>query len=216
MDSFNSLLFLIVGIFLGLLANLASVWVLSRIGRRRLSITTLILGAVLWGGMGICGFWDGVVTIWYTAISCMAIVVVVGVGAWPASYAIRSEASALRLRSKAQGIAGLFDHLSSIILNLVLPYIYNPDAGNLKARTGFVFTGLCLIGAAITFFDVPEMKGRSVLEIDAMFKLGLKTREFRNWRGSAEVVEAAIRDVEGEEGLAVLRAKESAGRTMPS
>ncbi|ETN37265.1 uncharacterized protein HMPREF1541_08256 [Cyphellophora europaea CBS 101466] len=206
MSAFNSLLFLIVGIILGLLANVASVWVLSRVGRRQLTITTLLIGAVLWGGMGICGFWDGVVTVWYTAISCMAIIVVVGVGAWPASYAIRSEASALRLRSKSQGIAGLFDYLSSIALNLVLPYIYNPDAGNLKARTGFIFTGLCLIGAVVTFLDVPEMKGRNVLELDAMFKLGLKTREFRSWNGSAEEVEAAVREDETEEGLSALRA----------
>lgn len=215
MDAFNSLLFLIVGIVLGLLANIASVWVLSRIGRRKLTIATLLGGAVLWGGMGICGIWDGIVTVWYTAISCMAIIIVVGVGAWPASYAIRSEASALRLRSKSQGIAGLFDHLSAIILNLVLPYIFNPDAGNLKAKTGFIFTGLCLIGAVITYFDVPEMKGRSVLEIDAMFKLGLKTREFRNWSGTEEEVEAAVREVEGEEGLEVLQARRVEGKAAP-
>lgn len=198
MSAFNSLLFLIVGIILGLLANCASVWVLSRIGRRKLTIVTLIAGAVLWGGMGICGIWDGIVTVWYTAISCMAIIVVVGVGAWPASYAIRSEASALRLRSKSQGIAGLFDHLSSIVLNLILPYIFNPDAGDLKAKTGFVFMGLCVIGAWVTWRDVPEMKGRSVLEIDAMFRLGLKTREFRRWVGSHEEVERVV--MEGEQG----------------
>ena len=208
MDAFNSLLFLIVGIILGLIANAVSVWVLSRVGRRRLSIQTLLVGAVLWEGMAICGFWDGVITIWYTAISCMIIVIVVGVGAWPASYAIRSEASALRLRSKAQGLAGLFDHLSTILLNLVLPYIYNPDSGNLKARTGFVFTALCLIAAVITYYDVPEMKGRSVLELDAMFHLGLKTKEFGSWRASAEQVEAAVREVEGEEAMEVMRARQ--------
>lgn len=207
MDAFNSLLFLIVGIILGLLANIASVWVLSRIGRRRLTITTLIIGGIIWAGMGICGIWDGIITVWYTAISCMVVVIVVGVGAWPGSYAIRSEASALRLRSKSQGIAGLFDHLSTIVLNLVLPYIYNPDAGNLKAKTGFVFTGLCLLGALVTYRDVPEMKGRSVLELDAMFALGLKTREFKGWRGSGEEVEAVVREVEGVKGLGVLRAR---------
>lgn len=215
MDSFNSLLFLIVGIVLGLIANVVSVWVLSRVGRRRLTIYTLLIGALLWGGMGICGIWDGIITVWYTAVSCMIIVIVVGVGAWPASYAIRSEASALRLRSKTQGIAGLFDHLSTIVLNLILPYIYNPDSGNLKAKTGFLFAAFCLIGAAVTFYDVPEMKGRSVLELDAMFHLGLKTREFRSWRGSSEEIEVAVREVEGDEAMAVLRERSAKGLNPP-
>ncbi|KPI45071.1 Maltose permease MAL61 [Cyphellophora attinorum] len=213
MSSFNSLLFLIVGIILGLIANAVSVWILSRVGRRRLTIYTLIIGGMLWGGMGICGFWDGVITVWYTAISCMIIVIIVGVGAWPASFAIRSEASSLRLRSKTQGLAGLFDHLSTIVLNLILPYIYNPDQGNLKAKTGFVFAGLCLVGAAVTFYDVPEMKGRTVLEIDAMFRLGLKTREFRNWRGTTEEIEAAVREVEGDDAMELLRAREGSKAT---
>jgi MFS transporter, SP family, general alpha glucoside:H+ symporter len=179
----TSLLFLIVGILLGLLANCASVFVLSRVGRRTLSITTLLTASALWMGMGIAGCWSGIVTVWYTAISCMAIIVVLGLGVWPASYAIRSETSALRLRSKSLGIAGLCDSVSSIVLNLVLPYVFNPDAGDLRAKTGFVFMALCALLAVGVWWGVPELKGRSVAEADEMFGLGLGARKFKGWRG---------------------------------
>jgi MFS family permease len=64
MSASNSLIFLILGIVLGMLANAVSVWVLSRVGRRRISVVTLSICAALWTAMGICGIWDGVITIW--------------------------------------------------------------------------------------------------------------------------------------------------------
>lgn len=64
MSARNSLVFLILGIVLGLLSNGVGVWVMSRVGRRPLLIITLSIAAVLWTGMGIAGFWSGVVTIW--------------------------------------------------------------------------------------------------------------------------------------------------------
>lgn len=43
----------------------------------------------------------------FTAVGAMIVVFAAGVGVWPASYAVASEASALRLRSKTQGIGWL-------------------------------------------------------------------------------------------------------------
>ena len=64
MSAANSLIFLILGIVLGMLANAVSVWVLSKVGRRRISVITLGICALLWTAMGICGIWDGYITIW--------------------------------------------------------------------------------------------------------------------------------------------------------
>jgi MFS transporter, SP family, general alpha glucoside:H+ symporter len=93
-----------------------------------------------------------------------------------------SEASALRLRSKSQAIGGVSQQAASVLFKFTLPFIFNPDAGNLRAKTGFVYTGLCLIGGFGTFFWVPEMKGRNALEIDDMFELKLPARQFKHWR----------------------------------
>lgn len=190
-----SLVFLILGIGLGLLSNGIGVWMASRIGRRPLTLSSLGVTTVLWLSMGIAGCWNSVVTIWYvplpafsqnqdtnnyryTAVTLMMIIIICSLGAWPASYAIAGETSSLRLRAKTQGLGILFHNLANIIFNLVLPYIYNPDSGNLRAMTGFVYAGFCVIAVAGTWFWVPEMKGRSVGEIDAMFELRIRTRDF--------------------------------------
>lgn len=67
MGSTNSLIFLILGIGLGLIANVVSLWVLNKFGRRFLILLTLEVAMVLWLAMGIAGCFTGVVTIWYVS-----------------------------------------------------------------------------------------------------------------------------------------------------
>lgn len=59
--------------------------------------------------------------------------------------------------------------------------LYNADAANLGATTGFVFVGLAGISAAVAYFYLPEMKGRGAAEIDEMFELELPARQFSRW-----------------------------------
>lgn len=106
---------------------------------------------------------------------------IAGLTVWPASYAIGSEVSALNMRAKAQGLGWLFSNAVSAAFGLALPYIYNPDAGNLRGKIGFIFAALCAIGSLITYLSVPEMKGRTPSEIDRMFELGLAARDFSMW-----------------------------------
>lgn len=64
MNSSNSLMILMLGIALGLLGNVASLWTLNAFGRRILTLSSLAIAAVLWLGMGIAGIFQGTVTIW--------------------------------------------------------------------------------------------------------------------------------------------------------
>lgn len=64
MGSTNSLIFLILGIGLGLIGNVVSLWVLNRFGRRFLSLATLGTAMGLWLAMGIAGCFTGPITIW--------------------------------------------------------------------------------------------------------------------------------------------------------
>ncbi|KAJ5085497.1 hypothetical protein N7532_010268 [Penicillium argentinense] len=188
MVSSLSIIVLILGIFLGLLANGVGIWFMSLIGRRRLMLITLGLSTIIWLSMGISGCWSGNIVIWYTAACMMAVVVVCGMGAWPASYSVAGEASSLRLRAKTQGI-GVFGYmLSNVVFNLVLPYIYNTDAGDLKGKTGFVYAGLCLLTFVITWLIVPEMKDRTALEIDAMFEARLPCQQFKSWTSEDNII----------------------------
>jgi MFS family permease len=182
MDSSKSVLFLIAGIVVGLFANFAATWTVSHIGRRKLTVTSFIVAAGFWGFMGFLGIKQFSWTQWAVGGICTCVVVTCGLGCWPASYAIMGETSALRMRAKSQALGSLANNVTGIIANATLPFLYNNDAANIGAKTGFVFTGLCAIGAVLTYFFVPELKGRSALEIDHLFEKGVSAIGSTNWR----------------------------------
>lgn len=111
----------------------------------------------------------------------ISVIVVAGLSVWPASYTVSSEASALHLRGKAQGLGWLFASAAAAFFGFVLPWVYNPDNGDAKEKTAFVYGGLCAIGCVLAYFQIPEMKDRTPAEIDAMFDLKLPAREFSTW-----------------------------------
>lgn len=113
----------------------------------------------------------------------MILVTVIGsLTVWPASYVVGSETSALHLRGKAQGLGWMVSGAVAAIFGFCLPYMYNPDQGNLRAKVGFVYWALCFLFSIGSYFWVPEMKGRTPAEIDRMFELNLRSKDFANWR----------------------------------
>lgn len=202
MPSSLSVLVLILGIVFGLLANVASMWVVARIGHRLLTLVGLGINAVLWTALGIAGIWSGRVVVWYgrlftypfprrlisplryCVVSLILVIMSAGLSVWPASYAIGSETSALHLRAKVQGIGWFISSAVSAIFGFILPYIYNPDKGNLRAKVAFIYGAICLLCVVVTYYYVPEMKGRTPAEIDRMFDLKLSALEFKDWDGS--------------------------------
>lgn len=112
---------------------------------------------------------------------------VCGMGIWPASHVVAAETSSLQLRAKSQGIGWFVSGVATGVFSIILPYIYNADEGNLRAKSGFVMAGFAAVGVVGTWFAVPEMKGRSPLEIDRMFVLGLSTRAFKGWQSDVMI-----------------------------
>ena len=117
----------------------------------------------------------------YTAICMMVILVIVSVAAWPASFVVGAETSSLCLRARTQGLGGSVANLTAGALSIVLPYLYNPDQGNIGAKIGFVFAAFCGIGAFLAWKSIPELKDRAPTEIDEMFELRLQTKAFKHW-----------------------------------
>lgn len=109
------------------------------------------------------------------------ITVIAGLSCWPASYVISSEVSALHLRGKVQGLGWFISGAVNAVMGFVLPYMYNPDEGNLKAKTGFVFAGFCAVAWVASYYWIPELKGRTASETDRMFELNLPAKAFKTW-----------------------------------
>lgn len=115
----------------------------------------------------------------------MLTIVVAGVGVWPASFAIAAETSSLQLRARTQGLGWCVSALTTATSGVALPYVFNPDEGNLRGKAGFTYMVSCLAGAAAAWWLIPEMKGRSVGEIDRMFELKLGARQFKGWKNES-------------------------------
>ncbi|KAM0405815.1 hypothetical protein HYE67_010146 [Fusarium culmorum] len=179
MASTPSLVFMAAGVVAGMFGNAIGFWLLSRTGRRNMIIPSMAIAAVLWGAMGITGFWSSETLTWVAGGLMMSVIIICGLGAWPAGFAIVGETSSLQLRSLTQGLASIAEKGFSITLAIVLPMLFSRDKAALGAKTAFVFCGTSVIGAVLAWLFVPEMKGRSAIEIDQMFEMRLPAREFK-------------------------------------
>lgn len=94
------------------------------------------------------------------------------------AWTITPELSSSRLRQHTQSIGFLVQAVSSWLFHMIVPYIYNTDAGNLGAKTGFVFAGLSAVLLVGSWFMVPETAGKSVEEINAAYQQGVSPRKF--------------------------------------
>ncbi|KAF4992490.1 hypothetical protein FGRMN_7122 [Fusarium graminum] len=182
MASMPAMVFMTAGIVAGMIGNGIGFWLLSRTGRRNMIIYSLGIATALWLTMGITGFWTSEILTWAAGGIMMAVIVICGLGAWPAGYAVLGETSSLQLRSHTQAIASIVDKGINIMLAVVMPMLYARDKAALGAKTAFPFAALSLLGVVLSFFFVPEMKGRSAIEIDHMFESRLPARKFQGFR----------------------------------
>ncbi|KAK1625742.1 maltose permease [Colletotrichum phormii] len=85
------------------------------------------------------------------------------------AFATLGEASSSVLRAKTTALVTAAQAICGLAMNFAIPYIVNPDEGNLKGKVGFIFGGLASIGNVGSFFYVPELKGKTFDEIDRLF-----------------------------------------------
>jgi hypothetical protein len=93
------------------------------------------------------------------------------------AFAILGEVSSTSLRAPTIAITTATQAAAGILFNSAIPYMINPDQGNLKGKVGFVFGGLSFIATLWAFFYVPELKGRRFNEIDTMFQTRVPVRK---------------------------------------
>lgn len=161
----------------GTAGNICSWFVVNSFGRRKIfllgmgSLTTLLF---------LIGILDVVPTNaaqWVQAALTVvyAFVYFATIGAM--AFAILGEASSTSLRAPTMALATATQAVMGIIMNLVIPYMVNPDEGNLEGKVGFVFGGLAAIAAMWSWLYVPELKGRTFDEIDELFRAKVPPRK---------------------------------------
>lgn len=137
-----------------------------------------------------------------------------------AAYAWLSggEIPSQRLRSYTFGVAAAVGFAGAWLATFTAPYFINPDALNwgpeygkssyptqypqpymcvmLTHRAGWIWGPSCFVTAVWVYFYLPEIKNRTLEEIDEMFEARLSARKFRKYvctgRYVAEADEKAV------------------------
>ncbi|KAH6897469.1 maltose permease [Thelonectria olida] len=104
------------------------------------------------------------------------------------AFAVGGETPTLRLRQKTYSVNVMANTSASTLVGMVLPYLINPSQANLGGKVAFVFFGTSLPFAVYFYFCLPEMKGRSYLELEEMFQKRVPARQFENYRIETEMI----------------------------
>ncbi|KAH8669748.1 putative general alpha-glucoside permease [Tricladium varicosporioides] len=153
--------------------NLFGAFLVEKFGRRNtalfgtstLCISLFVIGiaacikssSAIWAQVGFMGIWSFI----YQAT--------IGSVAWP----IISENTSSSLRVQSQALATMTNGLSACIWGFALPYAINPDQGNLGGKIAFVFGSVLVFSVAYIWWQIPETKGRTYIEIDELWQRGV-------------------------------------------
>ncbi|KAL1637120.1 hypothetical protein SLS56_000778 [Neofusicoccum ribis] len=98
----------------------------------------------------------------------------------PLSYITMAESPARRVAEKTSMLANSISITCAFVISFTVPYLVNADYAGLGARVGFLYGSTTVCVTVLCWLFVPEMKGRSLEELDALFERGTPTRAFRS------------------------------------
>jgi hypothetical protein len=197
---------------ISILAFIANSFIVVRFGNRRNLLMT---------GLIICGILQliiatvyhkypnakstGKVTVGLTGIYMFSYNGMISTYAWLCGGELPTQ----RLRSHTFGLAASAGFVGAWLTTFTAPYFLNIQSLNWGPRYGFIWFPSCIVAATWVFFFLPEVKNRTLEEIDEMFEARLPARKFRTYvsRGRVDLTEEKRRSVEREKVVSVLRSE---------
>ncbi|CAI6333737.1 unnamed protein product [Periconia digitata] len=194
---------------IGIIAILANTLIIVKFGRRRVLLMT---------GLLLCGILQLIIALVYlknpgtkqtgmiiVALSCIYMFSYNGMIA-PYAWLSGGEIPTQRLRSHTFGLAAAVGFAGAWLTTFTAPYFINPQALGWGPKYGFIWFPSCVIAAAWVWFFLPEVKNRTLEEIDEMFAAKLAPRKFRKYQCVGVFVEPENRkSIEEEKDIEVLR-----------
>ncbi|PCG99811.1 Major facilitator superfamily domain, general substrate transporter [Penicillium occitanis (nom. inval.)] len=102
-------------------------------------------------------------------------------------YVLPTEIASPALREPTLAWAVFWSYITAVITTFAVPQLMNADAADLGVKTAYVFAGCVFVTLIWTYFYMPETMGRTVAEIDEMYRAGVPMRKWRGYR--CEVLE---------------------------
>jgi MFS family permease len=94
-------------------------------------------------------------------------------------FVLASEIATMRLRATTQGFITITNSVWGLIMQFTVPYMINPDAGNLGGKVGFIFLGTGLMASIGGWYLFPETKGLSFEKLDELYAMKVPPRLFK-------------------------------------
>ncbi|KAH9939513.1 maltose permease [Amylocystis lapponica] len=171
---------------LGVAGNLITFYTVNRFGRRVIFNWTMFACTILLLLIGFLAIPTSQNARWAMASFTLVYNFIYQTGIGPLGYVIFAEVSSAKLRSKTVGLGILTNSLCGMVMNIVIPYLVNPDEANLGGKVGFIFGGLAAVGTVWAYLYIPETKNRTVDEIDLLFERGVSARHFADYNLNEE------------------------------
>ncbi|KAM0454350.1 hypothetical protein ACHAPV_008429 [Trichoderma viride] len=96
----------------------------------------------------------------------------------PVSYVVVSEAASTRVKEKTNLLASVISIITTFVTSFTIPYLLNAPYAALGAKVGFIYGSINVVMVVVAYFFIPEMKGRSLEEVDELFATGVPLRSF--------------------------------------
>lgn len=116
----------------------------------------------------------------------------------PVTYCLVAEMPSTRLRQKSVALARNAYNIGSIVCNVLVTRQLNPGAWAWGAKAGFFWAGSCLLCFTWAYFRLPEPRGRTYAELDALFEQRVSARKFASADVQELVVESEKKQESGE------------------
>lgn len=168
----------------GLLGLILSWFVITKLGRRRLILASCLICAIamlivaaLYTGNNLSPSKAG------TGLVVAVSLYLFGFNFGLESYAFLTsgEMPAQNLRAYTQGLSIAISFILAWLCTFTAPYFINPTELNWGPKYGWIWCGSSIITIAFVYFMLPDVNGRSLEEIDEMFRNKVSTRGFKTY-----------------------------------
>ncbi|KAH8881843.1 general substrate transporter [Thozetella sp. PMI_491] len=116
-----------------------------------------------------------------TILSCfMLLPAFTRISASTISFLTGAEIGGVKMRKKTMAFGTACDVAAAFLVTFVTPYLLP----NMGVNIGWIFGSVALFAGVWAFFFFPELKGRSLEEVDELFEAGLGARQFKHYESS--------------------------------
>ncbi|GMC29609.1 unnamed protein product [Saccharomyces cerevisiae] len=210
--------FSIIQYCLGIAATFLSWWASKYFGRFDLYAFGLAIQTVLLFIIGGLGCSDSHGAEMGSGSLLMVLSFFYNLGIAPVVFCLVSEIPSSRLRVKTIILARNTYNMASIVTSVLIMYQLNSEKWNWGAKSGFFWGGLCFATLVWAVIDLPETAGRTFIEINELFRLGVPARKFKSTKvdpfAAAKAAAAEINVKDPKEDLETSVVDE--GRSTPS